>query len=203
MRKLFITIIAIVVYAVGMMAEDFEVVTIDGKKYNGELVSRTDSTITIFNRNSLNKYCFHASELREATSAQNSRFTVIDGKIVGMSHDEVRMQMKQKESERMGDPNYAIGKAFKSTGSIALGLGVPCFVVGTILYASGRSFEPDAKSTLKDAQKYSDLQVSGAILMGMGGSLTLLGIPLYVHGKKITDLSIQIAEEGAKLVVAL
>ena len=96
MKKLVFTIVAIIIFATNIQAEEYEVLTKDGKKYTGELVERTDSSITLYNRYTLQKTCFLSSEIIEATSAQGSRFTVEGGKIIGLSYEDRLISLDQK-----------------------------------------------------------------------------------------------------------
>lgn len=216
MKKLILTFFTIIICVTSSQAEEYEVFTTDGKKYTGELVERTESSITLYNRYTLQKTCFLSSEIVEATSAQGSRFVVEGGRIVGLSYEDRLIRQKQAEKSRMGDPNYAIGKAFKSSGSIALGVGVPCFVLGTILYACGVSYSPsislnkssedlftETNRVIKESKTASDCATTGVIFMSMGGAMTIMGIPLYVHGKRIMDLSLQVSENGAGVAFSL
>jgi hypothetical protein len=50
-------------------------------------------------------------------------------------------------------------------------------------------------------REYTDLthalEMTGYILTPMGAALTIVGIPLYVHGKKMLQLDIQYTGNGA------
>jgi len=223
MKHTLFTIMALMAFAIGAVAEEVEIQTKEGKKYIGELRGRTDSTLTIYNRYSLKTFIFYADEIVEANTAQGGRFTVENGKIVGNSYEELYMRRKEEEKVRMGDPNYAIGKALKSTGTTAMIVGVPSLFIGTILVSTGfgkvnkynEMTKDIASGKYVDTKKYSKLkneveqnaetlkncQIAGCVLMPFGGALTLVGVPLYVHGKQILEFAVQVNDNGAGVAV--
>lgn len=103
-------------------------------------------------------------------------------------------------TSKPSDPNYMIGKALKSTSGVAIGAGVPCTVAGTILLAVGKSMQKSIDYTkpedVKRSIKGSDLQLAGCILLPLGASLTIVGIPLYAHGKKIMTMNFNYTGNG-------
>lgn len=98
-----------------------------------------------------------------------------------------------------------IGKALKSTGGVAIGVGVPCTVAGAILLAVGKSMQKSIDYTKpedgKRSIKSSDLQLAGCILLPLGASLTIVGIPLYAHGKKIMTMNFNYTGNGVGLAM--
>ena len=92
-------------------------------------------------------------------------------------------------TSKPGDPNYMIGKALKSTGSVALALGVPCLLTGSILMAVG--YEADLDMITKN-----QVVTASCILFPIGASLTIVGIPLYAHGKKIMTMNFNYTGNG-------
>jgi len=46
-----------------------------------------------------------------------------------------------------------------------------------------------------------NMVTAGLVLMPFGGALTIVGIPLYVRGKSIVKLSLQVNENGAGVAV--
>lgn len=121
----------------------------------------------------------------------------------------VYKEITEAEQKRMSDPNYTIGLAMKKSGAVCIGLGVPSLLAGTILCICGNKGPSDDElnkvKTYKDlenlSKKYTRMNTSGAILAGAGGALTIAGIPLYVHGKKLMDLNVQMSENGAGVSV--
>ena len=108
-------------------------------------------------------------------------------------------------------PNYVIGEALKNTGTISIAAGIPCLLAGTILLAVG-SHVPEVdfgngylsdkekldklEAASKDAEAKGKMQLAGCILFPIGASLTIIGIPLYVHGKRIMDLNFNYTGNG-------
>jgi len=102
-------------------------------------------------------------------------------------------QYYEYEKKRMGDPNYAIGKAIMSTGEVCLGVGIPCLITGTVLCicATNKKYSNSSLSGLEsEANKRTRMNQTGCILAGTGGALTIVGIPLVIHGKKLMDLNV-------------
>jgi len=223
MKHYFYILFAVIVFAASAMAEEVEIQTKDGKKHNGELRAKTDSTLTIYNRYTLRVYNFYADEIIEARTEQGNLFTVENGKIIGHSYEELLARKKAEEKIRMGNPNYAIGKALKSAGSVSLALGVPSMFVGCVLIAAGYSKPNQLKQMTKEkaagrpvdntkymklvtevsenSETYSNCATAGVVLLPFGGALTVVGIPLYVHGKNILELAVQVSDNGAGVAV--
>ena len=222
--KRILLILALVVSTVANFAQDpVKVTTSDGKVISGNFIVGTDSTYTIKCTDSyiVNKYgadtiTFRMADIREVYM-YNKTFVPYEGKLVAKKSvtsklgTEVAIVSNGNQSSiytsKPGDPNYMIGKALKSTGSVAIGIGVPCAVAGAILLAAGKSAEkslynPDNVSlNLKDIKSSSDLQLAGCILLPLGASLTIVGIPLYAHGKKIMTMNFNYTGNGVGLAM--
>ena len=214
--KRIVLILALVVSTVANFAQDpVKVTTSDGKVISGNFIVGTDSTYTIKCTDSyiVNKYgadtiTFRMADIREVYM-YNKTFVPYEGKLVAKKSvtsklgTEVAVVSNGQQStiytSKPGDPNYMIGKALKSTGGVAIGVGVPCTVAGAILLAVGKSAEkslynpdPDLdnlSNNLKKGIDSSNLQLAGCILLPLGASLTIVGIPLYAHGKKIMTMN--------------
>ncbi len=125
-----------------------------------------------------------------------------------------------------GNPNETVGKALKSTGALSMAIGVPCFVAGVacLMYANMKANPTDGYTTSRskaDAdgsleyisvdewnnkmQKFTrsthNAEVAGYILTPMGGALTVIGVPLYVKGKKMMQLDVNYTGNGAGISV--
>lgn len=124
-------------------------------------------------------------------------------------------------SDRASNPNQVVGEALKTTGTVSLSVGVPCLAAGMacLMYAN---FVPNplAGYTTNPANTDSRLQylslddyrskaeaftasthaaeVAGYILMPMGGALTVVGIPLYIKGNKLT-MNVNYTGNGASI----
>ena len=217
--KRIVLILALVVSTVANFAQDpVKVTTSDGKVISGYFVIGTDTTYTIkctdhyiTNKYGTDTITFRMADIREVYM-YNKTFVPYEGKLVAKKSvtsklgTEVAIVSNGQQStiytSKSGDPNYMIGKALKSTGSVAIGIGVPCAVAGAILLAAGKSAEkslynPDNVSlNLKDIKSSSDLQLAGCILLPLGASLTIVGIPLYAHGKKIMTMNFNYTGNG-------
>jgi len=109
---------------------------------------------------------------------------------------------KDLQSQRQADPNYTIGHALLCTGGVSLGVGVPCVITGSILYAFSKKDlsndeMKDAKTLKAATEKRADMAAAGYILAGAGVALSVVSIPLIIEGRKIVDLSLQLSENGA------
>ena len=134
----------------------------------------------------------------------------MDGKFVPDAKAQAKLAKKQAEnaahaqivSERAANPNLVIGNALKKTGSVCLGVGIPSLLVGTILVAYGTTGTVDLPKTVEDAEKNATkgkCATAGCVLLPMGAALTIVGIPLNVHGKRIAEMNINYTGNGAGL----
>lgn len=123
--------------------------------------------------------------------------------------------------DRASNPNQVVGEALKTTGTVSLSVGVPCLAAGMacLMYAN---FVPNpmANYTTNQTRANADnrlqyisldeyrtkaeaftasthaAEVAGYILTPMGGALTVVGIPLYIKGNKLT-MSVNYTGNGA------
>ena len=215
--KRILLILALAVSAIATFAQDpVKVTTSDGKVISGYFVIGTDTTYTIkctdhyiTNKYGTDTITFRMADIREVYM-YNKTFVPYEGKLVAKKSvtsklgTEVAIVSNGNQStiytSKPGDPNYMIGKALKSTGGVAIGIGVPCTVAGTILLAVGKSMQKSIDYTkledVKRSIKGSDLQLAGCILLPLGASLTIVGIPLYAHGKKIMTMNFNYTGNG-------
>ena len=217
--KRIVLILALAVSAIATFALDpVKVTTSDGRLISGYFIDGNDSTYTIkcTDRYVINKYgadtiTFRMTDIRQVYM-YNQTFVPYEGQLVAKKSittkhgTEVAVVSNGQQStvytSQPGDPNLVIGKALKSTGGVSIGVGVPCAVAGAILLAAGKSAEKslydtsNVSSTLKAGRKSSDLQLAGCILLPLGASLTIVGIPLYAHGKKIMNMNFNYTGNG-------
>ena len=217
--KRILLILALAVSAIATFAQDpVKVTTSDGKVISGYFVIGTDTTYTIkctdhyiTNKYGTDTITFRMADIREVYM-YNKTFVPYEGTLVAKKSvtsklgTEVAVVSNGQQStiytSKPGDPNLVIGKALKSTGGVSIGVGVPCAVAGAILLAAGKSAEKslydtsNVSSTLKEGRKSSDLQLAGCILLPLGASLTIVGVPLYVHGKKIMNMNFNYTGNG-------
>lgn len=204
--KRILLILALAVSAIATFALDpVKVTTSDGKVISGYFVIGTDTTYTIkctdhyiTNKYGTDTITFRMADIREVYM-YNKTFVPYEGKLVAKKSvtsklgTEVAIVSNGNQSSiytsKPGDPNYMIGKALKSTGSVALALGVPCLLTGSILMAVG--FEADLDMITKN-----QVVTASCILFPIGASLTIVGIPLYAHGKKIMTMNFNYTGNG-------
>lgn len=133
--------------------------------------------------------------------------------------------VSSSRSKRAATPNQVVGEAMKTTGTVSLAVGVPCLAAGMacLMYAN---FVPNpmANYTTNQTRANADnrlqylsldeyrskaeaftasthaAEVAGYILMPMGGALTVVGIPLYIKGNKLT-MSVNYTGNGAGLAL--
>ena len=226
--KRILLILALAVSAIATFALDpVKVTTSDGKVISGYFVIGTDTTYTIkctdhyiTNKYGTDTITFRMADIREVYM-YNKTFVPYEGKLVAKKSvtsklgTEVAVVSNGQQStiytSKPGDPNYMIGKALKSTGGVAIGVGVPCTVAGAILLAVGKSAEkslynpdPDLdnlSNNLKKGIDSNNLQLAGCILLPLGASLMIVGIPLYAHGKKIMTMNFNYTGNGVGLAM--
>lgn len=92
------------------------------------------------------------------------------------------------------DHSYATGKALKSVGGVALGVGIPCAAAGAALLVVANKANPnDVDAAIANAR----MATAGYVLLPVGASLTIVGIPLCIHGKKIMNMNFNYTGNGA------
>lgn len=96
--------------------------------------------------------------------------------------------------------NEEIAKAFKSTGGICLGIGIPTLIAGSVLVGIGNS-STNGNGNISDMISETDMKskcaIAGYIFMSTGATLTIIGVPLHIHGKHIADLNFNYTGNGA------
>lgn len=216
MKKI-LFIIALVMSAVTMMAEDVRVTTKDGLVIAGEFINGTDSTYTIKCSNDIRAYIIERYGTDTITfQLKNISEVAMYGKVlvphngklttIGSKTERAKLPLTKPQPS---DPNKVIGKALKTTGAVALGIGVPCLFTGTILMAvglSGLKGELKENISTKKLDKVqtinaemdinSKLATAGYILFPIGASLTIVGIPLHIHGNKIITMNLNYTGNG-------
>ena len=135
------------------------------------------------------------------------------------------LAVSMQAQTKAGDPNVSVGKALKNSGIISMSVGAPCVAAGlaSLLYANLLP-NPTAGYTTSQAlaEQNADLQYmsvgeyvnrleayngkvraasnAGYLLTGAGAALTIIGIPLYCYGKKMT-LNVNYTGNGAGLAL--
>ena len=137
----------------------------------------------------------------------------------------VGMAISVSAQTQPGDPNVSVGQAIKNTGLVSISVGAPCVAAGlaSLLYANLLP-NPTAGYTTSQtlANERTDLQYmsvseyigkleeyngkvraannAGYLLTGAGAALTIIGIPLYCYGKKMT-LNVNYTGNGGSLAL--
>lgn len=210
MKKLLLVLVAIFALSISASAEYVVVSLNSGRSIEGNVVSRTDTTLVVepVYAASHSTITFRPEGVRSFTISHVGRFNVVDGKFVPDAKTQARMEKLRIEqeahaklvSERAANPNEVIGKAFKSTGGVCIGVGIPSLLVGTILVAYGNTGLVDVPKTQADVDKNvskGKCATAGCVLLPMGAALTIVGIPLHVHGKRIMEMRINYTGNGA------
>lgn len=141
---------------------------------------------------------------------------------IGFSLNICAQRVETEISERAADPNAVLAKTFTTTGIIDMAVGVPCIVAGIscLMYANLMEDPTKGYTTSKAvASQYSNRKyispedyvdklanyydkknaanTAGYILTPMGGALTIIGVPLYLYGKKMMQVNINYTGNGA------
>lgn len=217
MKKLLLILTTIFAISLSIYAEDVKVLMTDGKEIKGKLVSYNESLL-IIEPNTIVKYektlspqkviCFEIEGvgryfstdgqfiLDESTVNQyvNQKQQELTVSLVNDSTKEVSTGFWQRvlseksakpQSTLPSNPNEVIGRAFLSTGGVALGIGLPCFVAGIATCVAG-----NVNVTTSNIEQKANCVEASYYLFGVGASLTIVSIPLIVHGKRITEMKI-------------
>lgn len=152
--------------------------------------------------------CFKTSKARKDTIVSFSRDTIVSYVVSNTDNEQQMLYLDNQRKE--------IANALKTTGTVSLSVGVPCLAagIGCLLYANllpsataGYTTSKAAASMNTDLTyisveeyirkmesyngKVQAASTAGYILTPLGGALTIVGIPLYVSGKKIADMEIK------------
>ena len=217
--KRLIFIIAVVLATTSLAAQtNVKVTTNDGVTISGYFVDGTDSTYTISCKG--DTITFRMQDIYEICM-YDKIFVPVDGKLVAMkSAKKSDTQPTANNTYSPANPNLVIGKAMKSIGGVSMGVGVPCMVAGAVMWAVGLngaySSVGDYNNLITNAGDYSikeivemsnqsmdktkkntTLMTAGICLTSVGGALTIVGIPLYVHGNKIMTMNVNYTGNGA------
>lgn len=204
MKKLILLSLAVIMTA-GLMAESVNVYLVNGKTLQGKLISYNEEVLAI-EPNTLVKY---ERKLRpyevdyfeiEGVGRCNSinGFFVFDESTKITTEENVPVAHVQPRRIQPANPNEEIGKAFRTCGSVALGVGVPALLAGTVLTIAGHVMP----TTPLDNTKTRCCE-AGYILLPIGASLTIIGVPLMVQGKRIADLNFNYTGTGAGVSIGL
>lgn len=221
MRKTLFTLALVFAFSISMFAENVKVLMTDGKEISGKLITYNESLL-VLEPNTFVKYekSLKPTEVTYFEIEGIGRIYSKDG-IFGIDESITQRQKLQSSatdsaketsngfwkrvlSERHAkvqstlpsNPNEVIGRAFLSTGGVALGIGLPCLAAGLATCIAGNVGITD--SNLKSKAECVE---ASYYLFGIGASLTIISIPLIVHGKRIADMNVNYTGNGVGTTV--
>lgn len=204
MKKILLVLTAIFALLSSVHATNVSVMFTNGQTIDGKLISYSDTSLVM-------EPTFYQTKKQIEVKPERVRyfkisgvgdFFVQDGKFVPSDKTKAKLEKKQinQESLLASNPNEVIAKAFKSTGGICIGIGVPSLIVGGILVGVGNSgvdTNGKAADVAAKAKTKAACAAAGYVLMPMGAALTIVGIPLHAHGKRIGELNVNYTGNGA------
>ena len=207
MKRLFF-IIAVVFSASDIYSEEnVRVITNDAMEVEGIFINGTDSLYTIrCIDNNMRTYVikhygsdtisFRIADIYEV-HMYGKVFAPLNGKLVVKKKNNGTQSINQDASATYrvspSNPNYVVGKALKSTGTTCFGVGIPCMLAGAIMWGVGINKSQDYTNFNSGIKITS----AGMYLTAFGSALTVVGIPLCIHGKKIMEIDINYTGNGA------
>jgi hypothetical protein len=216
MKKILVLIVLAVSAITSMAQESVKITTTDGKVISGYLVNGTETEliVKITDQYIVNKFgndtiIFQMSDIHEVYMYDKT-FVPGDGGLVAKYKTTSKRSIKATSMDipsgmksvvytaEPGNLNYAIGKALKSAGGVSLGIGIPSLAVGTALLIAGHTMPIIYTHDLRVS---SQLIEAGTILFPIGASLTIVGIPLHIHGKKIMDINFNYTGNGVGMAM--
>ncbi len=208
MKKFLFILMAFAATTLTVQATTVNVTFNQGNNIEGQLVDLNDTTLVIrsyFSATGEKELTIHPERVNYFYISGIGRYNVVDGKFVPDAKAQAKLAKRQAEnaahakvvSERAANPNLVIGNALKKTGNVCMGIGIPSALVGAILVGVGNS-----GTNTTDVEKLktkANCAAAGYVLLPMGAALTIVGIPLNVHGKRIAEMNINYTGNGAGL----
>lgn len=193
-RIFYLLIICVFALTANVSAQNCTLKMTTGQTMQGTLVDATDSTVTFLMDEAIQPVVIPASRIQSGTLPHKGKLLVKDGKVVIQTAEEMKAA---QHKEIANNPNYALGKALKVSGATSLGIGIPCLaaglatcIAGNVMYVSKYGTGLTTKSQLLETSYY---------LLPIGASLIVVGIPLYVEGKKIMEVNVEYTGNGVGL----
>ena len=177
-------------------AQNCTLIMTNGQILQGTLIDASDSTITFIMEGAIQAFTIPASRIKSGTLPQKGKIYVQEGKVIIQTGEDLKIVQKQ---EMVQNPNYTLGRVMKICGGTSLGMGVPCLAVGLATCIAGNVIGVSKYGTGLITK--SQLLETSYYLLPIGASLTIVGIPLYVEGKKIMDLTINYTGNGVGLTM--
>ena len=216
MKKLLLILTTIFAISLSIYAEDVKVLMTDGKEIKGKLVSYNESLL-IIEPNTIVKYektlspqkviCFEIEGvglfksqggmfvIEEKSVSQQEIQRLANDSTKEVSTDfwqRVLSERTHKSKIQPSNPNEIIGRAFLSTGEVAFGIGLPCLVAGLATCIAG-----NVSINGSNVVQKANCAEASYYLFGIGASLTIISIPLIVHGKRIAEMKVNYTGNGA------
>lgn len=211
--KKFLLFVLMTMVAISIKATNVDVFFINGTYVSGTLVEQSQSVLIIrpTNKEESEKIIIKPKEVKYFHISGIGRYIVEDGMFVPTQQALARIEqseslepIEQEDIEQnelkidqghrvLANPYEVIGKAFKSTGNVCLGIGIPSIVTGGLLLCIGYS-GVDLKSQEKCV-------TAGYVFLSTGAALTIISVPLIVHSKRIAELNVNYTGNGAGLAL--
>ena len=220
MKKLFIILLLSLIPFM-VQAEEITVNLVNAKNpIEGTILSFSDTLVVIEPKLAQDqKYEITPDKVKYLYISGIGRYYSIDGKFVPDQKTKAKLEktkISKLERERgVNNLNAEIARAFKAAGGSCLGFGIPALIAGTVLVGIGNSnIQIEKKiaevNSINDYEKFftevydetikkSRCASAGYVLMSTGAALTIVGIPLYIHGKRIGELNFNYTGNGAGL----
>lgn len=203
MKKLLFVLMALFALTLTVHATTVSVYLTNGHSLEGKLIYHDDTLLVlepeVYKAQTIR---FYPAKVQYFIITGIGRINSVEGKFVPTEKAQQKLDKQQlldnAHAEQMrtlaANPNETIGRALRSTGTIAMSVGIPSLVAGTILVAIGNT---QSDVTKMDAAVRGKCAAAGYVLMPMGAALTLVGIPLYAHGKRIAQLDLRYTGNGS------
>ena len=213
MKKFLLILLACVATTITALAANVTVTFNNNQNMEGELINLTDTSLVIrayYAATGNKELTIYPERVKYFNISGIGRYNVEDGKFVPSEKAKAKLEKTRIErqahaqlvSERAANPNLVIGNALKKTGGVCMGIGIPSAIVGAILVGVGNSgvdTSGKADEVAAKAKTKSNCAAAGYVLLPMGAALTIVGIPLNVHGKRIAEMNINYTGNGAGL----
>lgn len=228
MKRFLFILVEILVTSAHINAQNVKVMLKDGTEIKGELISYNESLLVVepdafikysrklkpkdvnsFEIEGVGRYFSTDGQfiLDESTVNQyvNQKQQELTVSLANDSTKEVSTDFWQRvlseksaepQSTLPSNPNEVIGRAFLSTGGVALGIGLPCFVAGIATCVAG-----NVNVTTSNIEQKANCVEASYYLFGVGASLTIISIPLIVHGRQIADMKVNYTGNGVGTTV--
>lgn len=213
MKKIIYILTALFAISISAFAATVKVSFSNGSELEGGYISHNDTLLLMEpNYEQTNLLEIKPGRVQYFTILGVGRFVVENDKFIPDVKTKAKLEKQRVNQEihamilreRAAKPNEIIGKAFKTTGSVCIGMGIPSLLVGTILVAygsTGLDVLPQTVEETEQQQTKGNCATAGYVLMPFGAALTIVGIPLHIHGKRIAELNFNYTGNGAGVSV--